>query len=399
MRCLPGYRPPRRGAAMGPAPDVRATARPLTEPSAPWAQLTSRLAVAQGTGGGGVVGHDGLRVARRLGDPDRARDRRAQHPVAEVTAHLVGDGRREPGAAVVHGQQHGADPQPRVEVGAHQLDRLQQLTHALEGVVLGLDRQQQLLGRHQRVQRQQPQGRRAVDEHVVEAVLAVTGHPVPAEDRLAEPVLAGHDADQLDLGAGQVDGGRHDHEAGQLLAGLGHLRQRHAVHQGVVRRQRAAGVLHREGGGGVALGVEVDHQHAQAALGQAGGDVDRGGRLADAALLVGHHHDARAVGPGERLTGQQPATQLELLRDRGRQRSGLRPGLLGRRLGGDRRRFTWNQLGSARGLAAPGRPPARAGSGAVARRRLRRFTWNSRRPATRRRQRVRAAGGGEDVSE
>ena len=40
--------------------------------------------------------------------------------------------------------------------------------------------------------------------------------------------------------------------------------------------------------GGVALGVEVDQQRLRAGGGDAGGQVDRGRRLADAALLVRH---------------------------------------------------------------------------------------------------------------
>jgi hypothetical protein len=41
-----------------------------------------------------------------------------------------------------------------------------------------------------------------------------------------------------------------------------------------------------EGDGGVALGIEVDQQGLGARGGDAGGDVDRGRRLADAALLI-----------------------------------------------------------------------------------------------------------------
>ena len=43
---------------------------------------------------------------------------------------------------------------------------------------------------------------------------------------------------------------------------------------------------------GIALGVQIDEQHGQAAERQRCGQVDRAGGLADAALLVGHHEDA-----------------------------------------------------------------------------------------------------------
>ena len=42
-----------------------------------------------------------------------------------------------------------------------------------------------------------------------------------------------------------------------------------------------------EGGRRIALRIEVDEQGLGAALGDAGGKVDRGGRLPDPALLVG----------------------------------------------------------------------------------------------------------------
>ena len=48
-----------------------------------------------------------------------------------------------------------------------------------------------------------------------------------------------------------------------------------------------------EAGRGVALRVEVDHQHPVAERRQRGAEVDRGGRLADAALLVGDGDDMR----------------------------------------------------------------------------------------------------------
>ena len=53
-----------------------------------------------------------------------------------------------------------------------------------------------------------------------------------------------------------------------------------------------------EAGGGVGLRIEVDQQHRRARLGDAGGHVDRGGGLADAALLVRERVDAGAhAGP------------------------------------------------------------------------------------------------------
>ena len=107
------------------------------------------------------------------------------------------------------------DRQPRVEVLADHLHGLQQLPEALQRVVLRLDRDQHLRPGHQGVQRQQPQRGRAVDEDVVVALLPRGLGRADARvglERPEQPALPGHDADQLDLGARQVDGGRHHPE-------------------------------------------------------------------------------------------------------------------------------------------------------------------------------------------
>ena len=88
----------------------------------------------------------------------------------------------------------------RVEVAAHQLDGAQQLLQALQRVVLALDRDQHLGRRHERVDGQQAERRRAVDEDVVQVVR------VELADRPGQPGLARHQRHQLDLRARQVDG-------------------------------------------------------------------------------------------------------------------------------------------------------------------------------------------------
>lgn len=62
-------------------------------------------------------------------------------------------------------------------------------------------------------------------------------------------------------------------------------------------------VIDPQRGGGIALRVEVDHEDPTAVQGQRGGKVDRGGGLTHPALLVGDHHDAGLLGPGQTLAG------------------------------------------------------------------------------------------------
>ncbi len=69
------------------------------------------------------------------------------------------------------------------------------------------------------------------------------------------------------------------------------------MQQDVVHRVLEVAGVHPQPGGGVALRVEIDHQGAVAELGQGRSQVDRGGGLADAALLIGDGEDAEAGDP------------------------------------------------------------------------------------------------------
>ena len=62
-------------------------------------------------------------------------------------------------------------------------------------------------------------------------------------------------------------------------------------HDHVVHGQLEVAGLHTETRGGVALGVEIDHEHPVVELGQRRAQVDRRGRLAHPALLVGDGDD------------------------------------------------------------------------------------------------------------
>ena len=101
---------------------------------------------------------------------------------------------------------------------------------------------------------------------------------------LAQARLRALDPRQLDRGAGEIAVGRDQPE----VVGAGRARRfgdRDVAGQAVV-----GGGMHvslaAQRDGRVALGIEVDEQRLGAARGYAGGDVDRGRRLADTALLV-----------------------------------------------------------------------------------------------------------------
>ena len=150
-----------------------------------------------------------------------------------------------------------------------------------ERVVLRLHRHEHAVGRGERVDRERPERRRAVEEDEVVAVAA-------RGERLGEIPLAVGAARELDDGAGEIRLRRDEVEVRER-GGVDELGERRAVEEVVARRPVRA---HPEPRGRVRLRIEVDHERALAGLGEAGGEVDGGRRLADAAFLVREGVDA-----------------------------------------------------------------------------------------------------------
>ena len=149
-----------------------------------------------------------------------------------------------------------------------------------------------LCGR-ERVDREQAERRRAVDEDEVEALLEVAEVFI---QRRTQAVLAGDLRHELDLRAGEVDRARRAQQIRRLRADLHDVRERELVDQHVVDARNVGGVRHSEGRRGVSLRIQVDHEDPSAHGGQGCRDVDGRRRLADAALLVrdGDHPRASA---------------------------------------------------------------------------------------------------------
>ena len=91
-----------------------------------------------------------------------------------------------------------ADLEVAVDPLRDQVDRLQQLRQPVQRQEVGLERDEDLGRRAEGVERQDAQRRRAVHQDVVE--LLGVGVELVAEDH-----LAADGAEQLELGAGQVD--------------------------------------------------------------------------------------------------------------------------------------------------------------------------------------------------
>src|SRR5690625_5912602 len=106
---------------------------------------------------------------------------------------------------------------------ADEFDVAEQLAQSLESVVLGLDRYEDLARRNERVDGQQTETGRTVDEDVVEALVFRLSLQ-EGRDRVPQSILTRNHRDQLDLGSGEVDRGGSAEEAVDVGARLDHVR-------------------------------------------------------------------------------------------------------------------------------------------------------------------------------
>ncbi|GAO25777.1 hypothetical membrane protein [Alicycliphilus sp. B1] len=141
---------------------------------------------------------------------------------------------------------------------------------------------------HRTVEREHGERRRAVDEHEV-VVLVHLGQ------RGLQAALAVLQRNELDLGAGQLAVGA-QHVVAALLGRHGGLLDGARFEQHVVHAERELALVHARTHRGIALRIQVHEQHALAYLGQARGEVDGGGGLAHATLLVGNAEDLGHAG-------------------------------------------------------------------------------------------------------
>ena len=143
-------------------------------------QLARERHIGAAAGAGVIVDQRRQAMARRFGQADVARNDRFEHQRAEARADIVGDLVGQAVAAVEHGQRDADDAELGIEALLDALDRLQQLAQSFEREEFALQRHQQRIGRGQRIERQQAERRRAIDEADV-----VTGV------RLPEPCAGG----------------------------------------------------------------------------------------------------------------------------------------------------------------------------------------------------------------
>ena len=201
----------------------------------------------------------------------------------------VGDLLSEIRALVEHRQQDAFDVERRVERGADAAHRADEIGEPFEREVFAVQRNQHGVGGDERVQRQQAERRRTVDEDVVEVVAHRRDEQRAAALRARLSVTSSISAPVRLRSAG--------------ISCMRSTRCRNEERTRVGRRlERGQRVVDRAGrrrfsflpdaAGEVALGIDVDEQDAVVRHRERSGEVDRGGGFADAAFLVGDGYDS-----------------------------------------------------------------------------------------------------------
>ena len=169
-----------------------------------------------------------------------------------------------------------------VEPRDDELDRLKQLPEPVQRQEVRLERNEDFAGGGQRVDRQNPQGRGAVDDLIV-VRSAVGRGPFKAQFPAQNPFppdLAG----QFDFGPRQIEVRGNDPEAfGRLPADR---TDRGVAGHHVINRRFAGLRLHPQIERGVGLRVHVDQKDPFPPARERRGQVDRRGGLSDTPFLI-----------------------------------------------------------------------------------------------------------------
>ncbi len=241
-------------------------------------------------------------VAGRFGEADVDADARledlAGKVLLQVGEHLAGEG----AAGVVLAGDHARDLQVGIELGLHALDGVDEQREPVQRVELAEHGDHDVLHPREAVDVEEAQLGRRIDDAVVELGVAEFGHRV-LQDKV-RILLPG----ELGLAARQVDGGRDNREP--LVDRADHIFGLRGSGEQRVDGGRALLRVEAERDGRVGLRIEVDEQNLLPEAGEARAEVDRGGALADATLLVdecdGVHEFPLSWFPLERRTPAPP---------------------------------------------------------------------------------------------
>ncbi len=229
-------------------------------------------------------------MAGGLGEPDRAGDDRLEYLGAEVLAEVFANLLAEAGAGVVHGEENPQNGEIRIQATfADFLDEVEDFANPFEGEILTLHGDEDTFGRHERTGHEETDAGRAVEDDEIEGGVVLEGGEGLTDAE--QGVLQGG---QFDLRPGQVEF-RGQHLQVGLAGGLKHFRGAGLAKEHGIEAFAGNG-FQPESAGGVGLGIEVDQEDTATGLRCAGGEMNGGGRLADAPFLVHHGHNAHRTG-------------------------------------------------------------------------------------------------------
>jgi len=213
-----------------------------------------------------------------------------EHLGTEVLAEILADLLAEAGAGIIHGEKDPEDGEFGVQAAFPDFfDQVEDFSHPLQCEVLALDRDEDFFGGDEGAGHEEPDAGGTVEQDKVER-----GIVFERGESLADTEEGVFQTGQFDLGPGEIQFGREDLEVG-LAGGLQHFRGAGLSQQDRIEAS-AGNAFQAETAGGVGLGIEVNQKDAATGLSRPGGQVDGGGRLADATFLVHHGHDAHRTG-------------------------------------------------------------------------------------------------------
>ena len=180
------------------------------------------------------------------------------------------------------------------------LNGLKQLAQTLQREKFALQRHKHRVGSGERVDGEQIQRRRAVDQHIGDR-LVVDGHfgnVIQCRLQTKRPIPLGGDHQ---FHTQQVHGRGNDRNVGHIGKHRCVLDGRF-VEQQVIGRALTLLAAEPKPGGGIALRIEIDDQNTLANRGEGSCKVNGRRRLADTTLLIGECNDTRMHLTSETVT-------------------------------------------------------------------------------------------------
>lgn len=244
--------------------------------------FSPQLRICLGSARSWVIKRDWKSMAGSFGESDIAGNGSAKEFFPEEFLEVLRDLLRQIGAVVVHGEENAFETEIGVERLCDLVKGAHQLGDALQGEVFCLKRDEEAIGSDERIEGEEVERRRAVEQDEV----------VMVADRFqgfAQAELPSLHADEFERGSDEVLAAGNQRKGGKVgrLGGIGDRgRSKEDVVDGEPLDFVGFLASEAEASGGICLWVAVDEQDFATKLRKGRGQVDCGGRFAYATLLV-----------------------------------------------------------------------------------------------------------------